>query len=63
MPLSVNRQGQFPAVTVSFNLGPNAALGDAIDEITKVQQQIALPGEPSGRLPGNGCFVSQLASE
>jgi len=35
-PLSINHQGQFPAVTVSFNLAPNAALGGAITAIEKV---------------------------
>jgi multidrug efflux pump len=37
-PLSINHQGQFPAVTVSFNLAPNAALGGAITAIDKVQK-------------------------
>jgi len=41
--LSINHQGQFPAVTVSFNLAPNAALGTAIDNITKVQQDMHMP--------------------
>src|ERR1700678_308234 len=35
--LSINHQGQFPSVTVSFNLAPNAALGNAISAIDKVQ--------------------------
>jgi multidrug efflux pump len=36
-------QGQFPAITVSFNLAPNAALGGAITEITKVQKDMHMP--------------------
>jgi multidrug efflux pump len=41
--LSIAHQGQFPAVTVSFNLAPGASLGTAIDEITKVQKDIHFP--------------------
>jgi multidrug efflux pump len=41
--LSINHQGQFPAITVSFNLAPNAALGSAISAITKVQQDMHMP--------------------
>ena len=42
-PLSITHQGQFPAITVSFNLAPNAALGGAISAITKVQQDMHMP--------------------
>ena len=41
--LSITHQGQFPAITVSFNLAPNAALGSAITEITKVQKDMHMP--------------------
>jgi len=41
--LSINHQGQFPAITVSFNLAPNAALGGAISAVTKVQQDLHMP--------------------
>ncbi len=41
--LSIMHQGQFPAITVSFNLAPNAALGGAITEITKVQKDMHMP--------------------
>ncbi len=41
--LSITHQGQFPAITVSFNLAPNAALGGAISEITKVQKDMHMP--------------------
>jgi len=44
--LSINHQGQFPSVTVSFNLAPNAALGSAITAIDKVQADIAHAGQP-----------------
>jgi hydrophobe/amphiphile efflux-1 (HAE1) family protein len=41
--LSVNHQGQFPAVTLSFNLAPGRALGDAIDAIHRAEAEIGLP--------------------
>jgi multidrug efflux pump len=42
-PLTVNHQGLFPAVTISFNLAGNAALGDAEDEIVAAAQTVGLP--------------------
>jgi multidrug efflux pump len=42
-PLSVNHQGLFPAVTVSFNLRPGIALGDAVDAINAAAAKIGLP--------------------
>ena len=41
--LSVTHQGQFPAVTLSFNLAPDVALGDAVDAIHAVERQLQLP--------------------
>ena len=41
--LSIAHQGQFPAITVSFNLAPNAALGGAISAVTKVQKDLKMP--------------------
>lgn len=41
--LAITHQGQFPAITVSFNLAPNAALGDAIAAIEKVQKDMHMP--------------------
>ena len=51
--LSINHQGQFPAVTVSFNLAPNAALGDAIDDINKVAKDLAIPLSVQAELSGH----------
>ena len=42
-PLAITHQGQFPAITVSFNLGANAALGGAITDITKLQKDMNMP--------------------
>ena len=42
-PLTVNHQGLFPAVTISFNLAPDASLGDAVNEIQSATATIGLP--------------------
>jgi len=42
-PLSVNHQGQFPVVTVSFNLAPGASLGSAVEAIGKAKEELNLP--------------------
>jgi multidrug efflux pump subunit AcrB len=42
-PLAVNHQGLFPAVTISFNLAPNVALGDAVDAIEATARKVGLP--------------------
>ena len=63
-PLSINHQGQFPAVTVSFNLAPNASLGDAIIGGRESAERHAYAGQHSGRLSGNcGVFSSSLTNE
>jgi multidrug efflux pump len=46
-PLSINHQGQFPAVTVSFNLASNASLGDAITAIDKVEKSLRAQNMPA----------------
>jgi len=42
-PLAVNHQGQFPAVTVSFNLAPGASLGDAVSAVERARVDLGLP--------------------
>jgi multidrug efflux pump len=42
-PLAVNHQGQFPSVTVSFNLAPRASLGEAVGAIEKAKADLGLP--------------------
>jgi len=42
-PLTVNHQGQLPAVTISFNLAPSVALGEAIDRIREMEQRLVFP--------------------
>jgi multidrug efflux pump subunit AcrB len=62
--LSINHQGQFPAVTLSFNLAPGAALGDAVDAINKAAAGIRLPATITGNFQGTAqAFQSSLRSE
>jgi len=42
-PLQINHQGQQPSVTISFNLGPGVALGQAVDAITRIERESGLP--------------------
>ena len=42
-PLTVNHQGQFPVVTVSFNLAPGASLGDGVAAVNQAKQELGLP--------------------
>ncbi len=63
-PLTVNHQGQFPAVTISFNLRPGVALGDAVDIINQAQSDIHMPAGIRGTFQGTAqAFQSSLASE
>jgi len=63
-PLAVNHQGQFPAVTVSFNLPPGVALGDAVTAIDAAERQIRLPTGIRGSFQGTAqAYQASLASE
>jgi len=63
-PLSINHQGQFPAVTVSFNLAPNAALGGAITAIEKVQKDLNMPASVQFGFQGTAAsFKGSLSNE
>ncbi|MDB6127308.1 MAG: mdtC, partial [Verrucomicrobia bacterium] len=63
-PLSVNHQGQFPAVTISFNLGPNVSLGQAVKEIDDATQKLNLPATVQTNFSGTAeAFQSSVASE
>jgi multidrug efflux pump len=50
--ISVNHQGQFPSVTLSFNLMPGVALSDAVKRIHELEQEIGLPGRIHGTFSG-----------
>jgi hydrophobe/amphiphile efflux-1 (HAE1) family protein len=63
-PLSVNHQSQFPAVTISFNLAPGAALGDAVTAINAIRNQLAAPLALQGTFQGSAAaFQSSLSTE
>lgn len=59
-PITVNHQGQFPVVTLSFNLAPHASLGDGVKAVNKVKDEIGLP--PSIQAAFQGTAASFLAS-
>ena len=63
-PLSVSHQGLFVAATISFNLLPGAALGDAATEIDNAIKQIRMPASIHGSLAGTAqVFAQSLAYE
>ena len=62
--LSINHQGQFPAVTVSFNLAPDAALGGAITAIEMVQKNLNMPASVQYGFQGTAAsFQGSLSNE
>ncbi|HEX4076158.1 MAG TPA: efflux RND transporter permease subunit [Candidatus Acidoferrales bacterium] len=63
-PLAVNHQGQFPVVTISFNLAPNASLGDATTAIDKIKSELEMPLSVQGAFQGTAAsFQASLSSE
>jgi hydrophobe/amphiphile efflux-1 (HAE1) family protein len=63
-PLTIVHQGQFPAVTLSFNLRPGASLGDAVQAIQQTEKQIGLPETVVTTFSGSAAeFRSSLKSE
>ena len=62
--LAVNHQGQFPSVTLSFNLAPGVALGDAVLAITNAMHDLGLPQSVHGSFAGAAqAFQASLSSE
>ena len=63
-PLSIDHQGQFPSVTVSFNLAPHAALGDAIAAVDKAHDRMHLPPTIQADFQGTAAsFKNSLSNE
>jgi multidrug efflux pump len=63
-PLVITHQGQFPAITASFNLAPNAALGNAITAIDKVQKDMHMPPSLQAGFQGTAAsFTNSLSNE
>jgi hydrophobe/amphiphile efflux-1 (HAE1) family protein len=62
-PLTLSHQGQFPAVTLSFNLAPGVALGDAVEAIKALQAELKTPITLDGAFQGTAqVFQSSLSS-
>src|SRR5206468_2139547 len=63
-PLVISRQGQFPAVTLSFNLAPGAALGHAVAAVEATTRALGLPASIQGSFQGTAqAFQAALANE
>src|SRR5712671_6236262 len=62
-PLVVNHQGQFPSVTISFNLAPGAVIGDAVNAIQRVEKELGAPLSVQTSFQGNAqAFGASLKS-
>jgi multidrug efflux pump len=62
-PLSINHQGQFPVVTISYNLAPDAALGEATAAIEQAQKEIGLPASIQAAFQGTAAsFQASLTN-
>ena len=59
VPLSISHQGQFPAVTISFNLAQGVALGTAAEAIRKAERDLAMPASLIGTFQGNAQAFEQ----
>jgi multidrug efflux pump len=63
-PLSINHQGQFPAVTISFNLAPGVALGEATKAIENEQTALGMPLSVQASFQGTAqAFIASLSNE
>lgn len=60
--LSINHQGQFPSVTISFNLASNASLGTAIDDINRVVKQLDMPASVQAGFQGTAAAFENSQS-
>jgi multidrug efflux pump len=62
-PLAVNHQGQFPVVTVSFNLAPGAALGAAVKAVNQVKEDLGMPDSIQAQFQGTAAsFQGSLSN-
>jgi multidrug efflux pump len=62
-PLSITHQGQFPAITVSFNLAPGASLGTAIDQVDKLKKSMNMPASVQADFQGTAAsFRNSLSN-
>ena len=64
VPITVNHQGQFPVVTLSFNLAPKASLGEAVNAVNKVKDELHMPASIQAEFQGTAeAFQTSLANE
>jgi multidrug efflux pump len=64
IPILISHIGQFPATTVSFNLAPNAALGEAVDAIKEIEKELPPPPAMQSSFQGTAeAFVASLTNE
>jgi multidrug efflux pump len=64
MPIVITHQGQFPATTVSFNLAPGTALGEAINDIRQVEKELPAPQAMQVSFQGTAqAFIASLTNE
>ncbi|MDE1176521.1 MAG: multidrug efflux RND transporter permease subunit [Edaphobacter sp.] len=62
--LAINHQGQFPAVTISFNLAPGKSIGDAVEAVNKAKEELNLPPSVNAEFQGTArAFVASLSNE
>jgi hydrophobe/amphiphile efflux-1 (HAE1) family protein len=63
-PIVINHQGMFPSATISFNLAPGTALGDAVAAIQRIEQESGKPASLTTSFQGNAsAFLSALSGE
>ena len=60
-PLAISHQGQFPAVTISFNLAPGVALGEATDAVPKAVARVEAAARHCDEVPGQCAGIPGLA--
>jgi multidrug efflux pump len=64
VPITVNHQGQFPVITLSFNLAPGVSLGDAVKAVNQVKSDMGMPPSIQAAYQGTAeAFQSSLANE
>jgi multidrug efflux pump len=63
-PVAINHQGQFPCVTISFNLGPGASLGSAVEAVNNAKNDIDVPASVQTSWQGTAAaFINSLSNE
>ncbi|MDO8980500.1 MAG: efflux RND transporter permease subunit [Afipia sp.] len=61
-PLSISHQSQFPSVSLSFNLAPGEALGNAVERVAEIEKRIGMPGNIVGLYSGDAAEFSKSLS-